>query len=219
MMKKKFLVLGLGRFGMQVAKALDDMNNEVLACDIEQDRVELAAQFLQYAEICDASKMEVLKEINAQTYSAAIVCIGSLQSTFLAIANLHELGVEKIYVRLETEEYENICKKLGATNVIIPEEAAAISLAHEVMSDNILDYYEINDKYGVVQVRIRESFQPTSLMDLDLRNRFDINVIGIMRGKDFFIPKGVDTINPHDTVLVVGTTNKISKFEREINNA
>lgn len=216
-MRRKFLVIGLGRFGMQVAKALNEMNSDILAIDIESNRVEKASEFLSYCEICDASKMEVLKELNAQSFDTAIISIGSLEATFLTIANLNELGVERIIVRLETDEYANICKKLGASEIIIPEEAAASSLAHGVMSDNILDYYEINDNYGVVQVRINESFTPKNLIDLDIRNRFDVNIVGIIRGKDFFIPKGVDTINPLDIVLVVGKQNKISKFEREMN--
>ncbi len=216
-MKKKFLVIGLGRFGLAVAKALDERGNNVLAIDIDPQRVEKASEFLQYVEICDSSKLDVLEAIDAQSFSTAIVSVGSLQSTFLTVANLSELGIKRVYVRVENEDYNNVLKRLGATDIIIPEESAAISLSHEVVSQNILDYYEINEKYGVVQVLISDNFESKTLIDLDIRNNYDVNIVGIIRKKDFFIPKGVDTINPQDIVLVVGTEQKIEKFEQEIN--
>jgi trk system potassium uptake protein TrkA len=217
-MKKKILVIGLGRFGLATARTLSEMNVDVLAIDIDQDRVEKAAEFLQYCEICDSSKMDVLEEIDAKSFETAIVSVGSLQATFLTVANLSEIGIPKIVVRMETSEYENVIRKLGATDIIIPELSAATSLAHEVVSKNVLDYYELSKDYGVVQVKIGEFFESHTLIDLDLRNRFDVNIVGIIRDKKFFIPKGIDTIEPNDTVLVVGKDDKIARFETEINN-
>lgn len=216
MRKKKVLVIGLGRFGLNIAKSLTDVGTDVLGIDIESSRVEMASEFLPFCEICDTSKLDVLEELNASTYDCAIVSIGNLQSTFLTVANLSELKVERIIVRLESSEYENVLRKLGATDIIIPEISAANSLAHEIISNNILDYYQIDDDYGVVQVFINEHFEAKTLIELDLRNKYDVNIVGILRNKKFFIPKGTDTINPLDTILVVGRDKNIAKLE-EIN--
>jgi threonine dehydrogenase-like Zn-dependent dehydrogenase len=120
-MKKKILVIGLGRFGLNIVKCLTNMNADLLAIDIDQERVEMASEFTQYCEICDTTKLDVLEEIDASSFETAIVAIGSLQSTFLTVANLSEMGVKRIYVRLESSEYENVIRKLGATDIIIPE--------------------------------------------------------------------------------------------------
>lgn len=216
-MKKKFLVVGLGRFGLAMAKSLEAMNNEVLAIDITQSRVERASEYIHFCEVCDASKKDFLEEIDASSFETAIVSVGKLEDTFLTVANLNELGVKRIYVRLETDEYINIVKKLGATEVIIPEEAAATSLAHEVSIDNIIDYYEITKEYGIVQVKISTKFVATSLIDLDIRNVFDVNIVGILRNDEFFIPKGTDLIEPSDVILVVGKQEKIVRLQNKLN--
>lgn len=216
MKKKKVLVIGLGRFGLNIAKSLADLGTDVLGVDIESSRVEIASEFLPYCEICDTSRIDVLEEINASSYDCAIVSIGNLQSTFLTVANLSELKIKKIVVRLESNEYENVVKKLGATDIVIPEIACANSLAHEILSNSILDYYQIDEDYGVVQVAIKSHFKPQTLIELDLRNKYDVNIVGILRNKKFFIPKGTDTINPLDTILVVGRDKNIAKLE-EIN--
>ncbi len=216
-MKKKILVIGLGRFGLSIAKTLSNMNVDILAIDNKNDPVEKASEFLQYVEVCDSSKKDVLEEINASSFETAIVAIGNLEATFLTVANLSELGVKNIYVRAESNDYENILTKLGATNIIIPETAAATSLAHEVVSQSVLDYYEISKDYGVVKVEIPEDFKSDTLINLDIRNRYDVNIVGIIRNDSFFIPKGTDKILPLDVVLIVGKDNKITKFESDIN--
>ena len=216
-MRKKVLVIGLGRFGLALAKSLNEVNTDVLALDIDQERVEKASEYLQYCEICDTSKIDVLEEIDAKSFETAIVSIGNLQSTFLTVANLSELGVKRIYVRLESGEYEKVLRRLGATDVIVPEVSAATNLAHEIISKNVLDYYQIEKDYGVVQVLISNNFESKTLIELDIRNKFDVNIVGILRKNHFFIPKGTDTINAGDTVLIVGRDNNIKKFEEEIN--
>jgi len=216
-MRKKVLVIGLGRFGIALAKSLTEVDTDVLALDIEQERVEIASEYLQYCEICDTSKLDVLEEVNAASFDTAIVSIGNLQATFLTVANLSELGVKRIYVRLESSEYEKVLRKLGATDIIVPEVSAATNLAHEIISKNVLDYYQIDKNYGVVQVLINDKFESQTLIDLDLRNRFDVNIVGILRNNKFFVPKGTDTIEPNDTVLIVGRDSNIKKFEEEIN--
>ena len=216
-MKKKILIIGLGRFGLSIAKTLSNMNVDILAVDNKSEPVEKASDFLQFCEVCDSSKKDVLEEINAHTFDSAIVSIGNLESTFLTVANLSELGVKNIYVRAESNDYEKILTKLGATNVIIPETSAATSLAHEVVSQNVLDYYEISKDYGVVKVEIPENFKSDTLINLDIRNKYDVNIVGIIRNEKFFIPKGTDFILPLDVVLIVGKDNKITKFESDIN--
>lgn len=216
-MKKTFLVIGLGRFGLSVVKTLSDLNCEVLAIDIIEDQVNLAANYVSHCAICDATKKQNLKELGVSDVDHAIVSIGgNFQASILTTINLKELGVPKITVRVDEESHIAVMTRLGADKVIIPEEESATSLANEMVFDNLLDYYKVSKDFGVVQFKVGKNFKETTLIDMDSRNRFDINIVGIIRDDKFFIPKGTDLIKSDDIVLVIGQNNKLNKFSDHI---
>lgn len=217
-MKKSFAVIGLGRFGLSIVKTLSELKCDVLAIDQDNERVSKASEYIQNCAVCDATKKVYLHDLAVQNVDHAIVAIGNnLQATILATINLHELGVKKITVRVDDEEYISVVNRLGATDIIIPEESAAVSLAHQIVSDNILDYYKIKKEYGVSQLRVKKGFNPIVLIDLDSRNKFDVNIVGIIRKEDFFIPRGTDKVIGEDILLVVGKATKVLKLDQYLN--
>ena len=144
-MKKSFIIIGLGRFGSNVAKTLVDMNCDVLAVDINEESVTAISHYVHHCVIADASKESVLKELGVGSIDHAVVAIGNnLQATILTLVNLKKLGVPRITVRADEEGHKEVYKLLGASEVIIPEEASAISLANQITSDPILDYYKVS---------------------------------------------------------------------------
>lgn len=218
-MKKSFLIVGLGRFGLSIVKTLKDLKADVIAIDIDENQVNKAATMINHCVICDATNKNHLKEIGASHIDHAVITIGgNLQATIIATINLKEMGVKEITVRVDDDEYVSIMERLGATDVIIPEEASAVGLANQIISDSILDYYKISAEFGIVQIQIREGFKPISLISLDSRNSFDVNIVGIMRDNHFFIPKGVDMIQAKDVIFVIGKTFKITKFDSYLND-
>lgn len=218
-MKKSFIVIGLGRFGSSVAKALEAMNCDVLAIDIKEDSVSSIAPDVPHCLIADSTKMSVLKELGVSSIDHAVVCIGNhLQASILTIVNLRKLGVKKITVRADEEDHKEVYKMLGATEVIIPEEASAISLANQIISDTILDYYVVTEDYAIVKTSVGKNFEQKTLIELDIRNNFDVNIVGIIKNGEFYIPKGTDVLNPDDIVFVVGKKPKIRKFDSFLNN-
>lgn len=217
-MKKSFIVIGLGRFGSSVVKALANLNCDILAMDINEECVSNIANVIEHCLIADSTKMSTLKEIGAASIDHAVVAIGNnLQASILTTMNLHSLGVKNITVRSDSEEYEEIYLRLGATDVIIPEEASAISLANQIASDSILDYYSVDNKYALVKIAVGPNFESTTLIDLNLRNRFDVNIVGIIRNEEFYIPRGTDSIESKDILVLVGTNKNIRKVEYFIN--
>ena len=217
-MKKSFIVIGLGRFGMSVIKTLNSLTSSVIGVDIDESRVLLASQEIEKCYVCDCTKMSTLEELGAKNVDHAIVSIGNnLQATILTTINLKELGVKKITVRIDDKEYENVMERLGADEIIIPEGSAGSMFARQIMSDTILDFYSVDKDYAVVQMSVKSSFKEVTLGDLNARNEFDINIVGITRNGKFFLPKGNDKIQPNDVVMVVGKTTKINKFDRRIN--
>ena len=217
-MKKNFVVIGLGRFGINVVKGLIALKSECLAIDVNKEAVQLISDFTPNCAIADGTKIKALEELGIKTIDHAIVAIGnSLQDTILTVINLRQLGVKKITVRIDSEEFRDIMIRLGATEVIIPEEASAVGLAHQIISDTILDYYKVNDEYSIATVIVGRNFQQQTLIELNSRKKYDINIIGITRDGQFFQPKADDTICVNDVLTVFGNSKKISKFDSFLN--
>ena len=213
-MKKTFMIIGLGRFGSCVAKALVQNKTDIIAIDKDEKSVREISKFVNNCVIADATSLNVLSDLDASKVDHAVVAIGNnLQASILTIINLRKLGVKKITVRADDLAYKEVFEALGATDVIIPEESSAVSLAHQIMSDSVLEYYGVSEDYAMVKVIVGPQFESKNLIELNLRAAFDVNIVGIVRDNKFFIPKGTDTINPKDVVVVVGTRNKINKLD------
>lgn len=211
--KKNFLIIGLGRFGLSVLKRLSAINDNIIAIDIDENRVNLASEYVQNCFICDCTKKRTLIDLGIENIDKVIVAIGNnLQASILVTMNLKELGVKNIIVRVDEDDYIDVMKRLGASEVIIPEEDSADNLAIRLMSDSFLDYYNINDEYGIVKLSSPSSFISKSLIEIDARNKFNVNIIGIIRNDIFFMPKGNDNINGNDIILVLGKNSDINKF-------
>ncbi len=213
-MKKTFMVIGLGRFGSCVARVLVNNKCDIIAIDKNEKSVRDLSKIVNNCVIADATSLSVLSDLDANKVDHAIVAIGNnLQASILTVINLKKLGVRKITVRADDITYKEVFEALGATDVIVPEESSAISLGNQIMSDSVLDYYGVSDDYAMVKVIVGNLFVPKNLIELNLRSLFDVNVVGITRNNKFFIPKGTDSINPGDVVVVVGTRNRISKLD------
>ena len=218
-MRKTFIVIGLGRFGSNVARTLVQMNCDVLAVDIDEDCVSQISKDVPHCVIADATKESVLTELGVSTIDHAVVAIGNnLQASILTIVNLRKLGVKRITARADVEGHREVYMTLGATDVIIPEEASAVSLANQIISDSFLDYYPLTGSYAIVKLTIRNEIKE-NLKDLDLRNNYDVNIIGmIKKSGEFFIPRGTDTLNVGEVAVVVGTRAKVKKFDEFLNS-
>lgn len=219
-MKKNFIIIGLGRFGKNVALSLEEMKEEVLAVDVREDVVsDVARAGVTNCVVADATKLDVLKELGADTFDHAVVAIGNnLEASILAATNLRKLGVRRITVRVDEDEHKEIFKLLGANEIIIPEEAAGIDLANQVYSDAILESHIISGDFVMAKVINNTDFGDRDLIKLDLRNRCDVNIVGLIRNEKFFIPKGTDIIALNDIIVVVGQKAKIRKFAKNLEN-
>lgn len=218
-MKKNFVVIGLGRFGSNVAKALDQMDCDVLAIDTNADTVTDISKFVPHSVIADATKIDVLKELGVESIDHAVVAIGNnLEASILTVANLKKLGVKRITVRVDEEGHKELFRLLGADEILIPEEAAGVELANEICSDSILEYHIVADDYVMVKVSVGKDFHAKTIIELDIRNNFEVNIVGMLRDDIFFIPHGTDLIQASDVVVVAGKKANVRKFTNFLNN-
>ena len=218
MSKKSFAVIGLGQFGISVVEELVGNGMDVIAIDSDEEAVKKIANLLPTVAVANATDEESLKELGIKDVDAAIVAFGShIEASILTTVILKELGVKSIIVRVDDTYYQSILKKLGATEVIMPQKAAGIALANRLGNEDFKDFYKLDDKYSVVSIVINAAFVPMQLKDLASKDKYGVNVVLINRNGRSFVPGGQDSILPDDTVFVVGGTKEIRNFRESIN--
>ena len=213
---KSFVVIGLGRFGTRLAKKLYAMDCEVLAVDIDNEKVQQIADDVTQAVSGDARDKDVLRALGVRNCDCAIVCIASdLSSSIFITMTLKELDVPYIVAKAQGVMHQRILEKLGANNVVIPEQEMADRLAHKLVAPNILDYIEISDDYSLVEEQAPEVWVNKSIKDLSVRSRLGISIIAVKNGKNINIAPGADYVVKHgDILVIVGKYEALAKLRK-----
>ena len=218
MAKKSFAVIGLGQFGISVVEELVGNGADVIAIDSDEEAVKKISQLLPTVAVANSTDEESLKELGIKDVDSAIVAFGShIEASILTTVILKELGVKSIIVRVDDAYYLPILKKLGATEVIMPQKAAGIALANRLGNEDFKDFYKLDDKYSVVSIVINSAYVPQQLKDLSSKDIFGVNIVLINRNGRSFVPGGNDSLLPDDTIFVVGGTKEIRVFRETIN--
>ena len=218
MAKKSFAVIGLGQFGISVVEELVGNGMDVIAIDTDEEAVKKVSSILPTVAVANATDEESLKELGIKDVDSAIVAFGShIESSILTTVILKELGVKSIIVRVDDAYYLPIMKKLGATEVIMPQKAAGIALANRLGNEDFKDFYKLDDKYSVVSIVINNAYVPEQLKDLSSKDKYGVNIVLVMRNGRSFVPGGNDSLLPDDTIFVVGGTKEIRNFREAIN--
>ncbi|MEQ6377295.1 TrkA family potassium uptake protein [Bacillaceae bacterium S4-13-56] len=219
-MKKEFAVIGLGRFGGSICKELSMEGMNVLAIDINEDRVNEFKDVASHAVIADTTDENVLRELGIRNIDHVIVAIGdNIQSSILTTLMLVEIGVKKITVKAQNDYHEKVLNKIGAHHVVHPERDMGKRIAHNLISNNVLDYLELSDEYSIVEVKAGTKISGRTLIELDIRAKYGCNVVAIKRGKEIIVsPMASEKINENDIMIVIGADQDISRFEKNLVN-
>ncbi|MGP4062203.1 potassium channel family protein [Halobacillus litoralis] len=217
-MKKEFAVIGLGRFGGSICRELSTEGMEVLALDLDEDKVNEYRDIASHAVIADSTDENVLKELGFRNIDHVIVAIGdNIQASMLTTLILKELGIKTITVKAQNDYHEKILNKIGADQVVHPERDMGKRIAHNIISNNILDYIELSDDHSVVEVKAGSKMGGKSLVDLDIRAEYGCNVVAIKRDKDVIVsPMATEEIKESDILIVIGADKDISRFEKRL---
>lgn len=217
-MKKVYAVIGLGRFGGSVCRELSKEGKEVLAIDLNEERVNEFKDIASYAVIADSTDETTLKELGIQNIDHVIVAIGdNIQASILTTVILTELGVEKITVKAQNDYHEKILKKIGAHQVVHPERDMGRRIAHSIMSQNVLDYLELSDHHSIVEVKVSDKMVGKSLVELNIRAKYGCSVVAIQKNDQLIVsPDPNIPLTIEDILIVIGADEDIAKFEKHL---
>lgn len=213
---KQFVVIGLGQFGKSVATTLYSMGYDVLAVDINAERVDAINGKVTHAAQADATDEEALHALGIHNFDSAIVSLGkSLQASIIVTLLLKELGVPTVIAEAQTDIHAKALGKIGADKVLFPERDMGQRVAHHLASSNILDMIELSSEFTLMELRPLEEWIGHSLSELAMRRHYGINVVAICNaGGVNASPKAEDVIRAEDVLLVVGAADRLNKLAR-----
>ena len=213
---KSYVVIGLGRFGTEMALKLYDCGEDVLAIDTDENIIDKISDRVTKAAAADARDLDVLRKLGVEDFDRAVVAVGSdLAASALITMNLKTLGVPFIICKAHDDTYREILEKLGADRVIIPEREMADKLAKGLTTAGVMEYIELSSEYGIVEMTPPAEWLRKTIRSLELRSRYGANVIAVRRGENLRIPPEIDTPLDDDCILVIlGSYKVIEKLEK-----
>lgn len=218
-MKQSFVVIGLGRFGGSVCRTLAEDGHEVLAIDNNEARVNEYRDIVTHAAVADAQDEKALRSLGVRNFNTAIVAIGDdIEASILVTLMIKEMGVHRIVAKAQNEIHGRVLTRIGATRVVHPERDMGIRLAHHLTFTNIMDYLELSEEYSIAEISVtNKSFLNKSLQELNFRQCFNLNVIGIRRNHHLVVSPGPDEIvQLDDGLLVIGEIKDIDRMDNEM---
>ena len=214
---KSYMVIGLGRFGSEVARRLCQLGCEVLAVDTSSYLVQAISNDVTHAVVADGRDKGVLRALGAAEFDCGIVAIGdSLADSVLATMNLKELGVPKVVCKAHDETHRQVLKKLGADQIVIPEQEQAYRLARSLSSQNVLDYIELSEDYGIIDLPAPDSWQGKNLRELNVRAKLGVNILAVKKDDKIQVsPAAEYAINKGDILVILGDTAALKAVQKQ----
>ncbi|MFH1853789.1 MAG: TrkA family potassium uptake protein [Candidatus Omnitrophota bacterium] len=220
---RQFAVIGLGRFGWSVAKTLSEKGHQVLAIDKNEELVQGASDFVTEAVQVDSTDEKALKAVGIMNVDVAILGIGTnLEASVLTALILKELGIQHIVARAVTDEHGKVLERVGATKVILLERDMGIRVANSLVSPSVLEHIELSPEFSIMETVPPKEFIGKSIRDLDVRARYDLNIIGVRKAESArettcelnIAPKADYVIKQGDVFVILGSNVNLDKFKK-----
>lgn len=213
--KKTYAVFGLGRYGTAVARELVDNGMEVIAIDIDQRIVNDAAACLPVCKCADVTDAEVISRLGIGNIDTVIVCIAnSLEATVMAVTLCKEAGVKNVIAKCANEMNQKILLRVGADQVVFPENESGIRLAKNLISSGFIDMISLSSDVSMVEIDVKDEWRGKNLIELNLRKKYGFNIVAIKKGEKVNV-----NINPEQaldadtTLIVIANTAKLGKLK------
>lgn len=210
-MTKNILIIGMGRFGRHIAMKLNELKHQVMAVDKSEERANDVLDYVTSAQIGDSTNKAFLSSLGVSDFDACIVAIGDdFQSSLETASLLKELGARQVIARAATGVQEKFLLRNGADEVVYPEKQLASWTAIRCTSDHILDYIDLNGDWAIFELKVPENWWGKTVLELDIRRRHGINILGVRVNGDMNMNVAPDTsLPPGSSILVLGQEKAI----------
>ena len=212
---KNYAVFGLGRYGTAVAKELLSDGVEVLAVDIDQNRVNTAAIDLPICKCADITDPEVVRQLGIAAVDVVVVAMaGNLEASVMAVTICKELGVKTVIAKASSVMHQKILERVGADIVVFPENESGVRLAKNLLSSGFVDMITLSKDFSMVELDVRPEWVGKSLMELNLRKKHALNVVAIKRGGRLEINiDPLEKLSQDSSLIVIANPQKLSKLK------
>ena len=213
--KKTYAVFGLGRYGTAVAKELVDNGMEVIAIDSEQKIVNDMAAYLPVCKCADVTDAEVISRLGIGNIDTVIVCMASnLEASVMAVTLCKEAGVKTVVAKCANEMQQKILLRVGADQVVFPENESGIRLAKNLLSSGFIDMISLSKDVSIVEIDVKKEWCGKNLIELNLRKKYGFNIVAIKKGENInanITPEQV--LDAETTLIVIANTSKLGKLK------
>ncbi|MBR5134101.1 MAG: TrkA family potassium uptake protein [Clostridia bacterium] len=212
---KTYAVFGLGRYGRAIAKELVDHGAEVIAVDENQAIVNDVAAYLPICKCADVTDAEVIEKLGIAEIDTVIVCMASnLEASVMAVTLCKEVGVKTVIAKCANEMHQKILLRVGADQVVFPENESGIRLAKNLLSSGFIDMISLSKDVSMVEIDVKDEWVGKNLIELNLRKKYGFNIVALKQGETVTV-----SINPEQpldsdmTLVVIANTAKINKLK------
>lgn len=213
MEEKSYAVIGLGQFGISLAEALAESDCDVLVIDIKDELIQEIADKVTYAVRADVREPGVLQKLGVQNVDVAIIAVSEdMEASILATMQAKDLGVPFVMAKAMNRLHGRILEKIGADEVIYPEQSMGLRVARNLLSSGFVDIFELSSQCSMAEFRIPDEWIGRSLSQLRIREKHKINIIGIKVGDEVNVELNPDSPLPGDcTVIAIGKNRDLNK--------
>ena len=213
--KKTYAVFGLGRYGTAVAKELVDNGMEVIAIDAEQKIVNDAVAYLPVCKCADVTDAEVISRLGIGNIDVVIVCMaGNLEASVMAITLCKEAGVKTVIAKCSNEMQQKILLRVGADQVVFPENESGIRLAKNLLSSGFIDMISLSKDVSMVEIDVKDEWCGKNLIELNLRKKYGFNIVAIKKGEKVSVNINPEQIlDAESSLIVIANTTKLGKLK------
>lgn len=210
---KQVLLIGLGRYGQNIAVRLNEMGHQVMAVDKDEKRVNAILDIVTNAQIGDSTDREFLESLGVRNFDYVVIAIaGDFESSMITTVMVKELGAPNVISRASSEIQEQLLKNNGADVVIYPEKTVGIWTANRYVSEHVLDYFDLADGYSIYEISMPDSWVGKTLASMDIRSKYGINILAVRSGEHLNV-----TMDPNEkfvksqSLLVLGKSENVHR--------
>lgn len=201
---KQFLVLGLGAFGISMAQTIYELGHEVMAVDGDSDKVERATNYSTQAVQANITDETTLRSLGVRNYDAVIVAIGEdLKASILVCMMLKELQCNYVIAKANDNIHAKVLRQLGVDRVVFPERETGVRVARALITNSILDLMELPGDFRIVEIKVPHAWYEKTIVDLDVRKRYKVNVLAINRIGEYIVSPPPNTVFKENDVMLI----------------